>query len=93
MTWESTTKRLMLLWLVFNVPALTLAYFWQPFLWHGILLFVVTGLAPLIIAIVTITSRSDSHAGISDEPLDPTLQIANQTLPFLRRGLNEETAG
>lgn len=92
MTWESTTKRLMLLWLVFNIPALTLVYFWQPNLWYGVLLFIVTGLAPLIIAMVTITSRTGPNCGISDEPLDPTLQIANQTLPFLRRGLNEETA-
>lgn len=27
-----------------------------------------------------------------DQPMDSTLQIANETLPFLRRGLNEETA-
>lgn len=36
------------------------------------------------------------HKGVSlkldDHPIDPTLQIANETLPFLRRGLNEETA-
>lgn len=29
---------------------------------------------------------------LDDHPMDPTLQIANETLPFLRRGLNEETA-
>ena len=92
MTWESTAKRLLLLWLAFNIPALTLVYFWQPDLWYGVLLFIVTGLAPLFIAVVTIIGHSRPHTGISDEPLDPTLQIANQTLPFLRRGLNEETA-
>lgn len=27
-----------------------------------------------------------------EHPIDPTLQIANETLPYLRRGLNEETA-
>ncbi len=27
-----------------------------------------------------------------NQSVDPTLQIANETLPFLRRGLNEETA-
>ncbi len=36
------------------------------------------------------------HKGVKvkldDHPIDPTLQIANETLPFLRRGLNEETA-
>ncbi|MFZ3171181.1 MAG: histidine kinase [Carboxydocellales bacterium] len=29
---------------------------------------------------------------MDDHPIDSTLQIANETLPFLRRGLNEETA-
>ncbi|MFZ5626365.1 MAG: sensor histidine kinase, partial [Bacillota bacterium] len=29
---------------------------------------------------------------LDDQPVDPTLQIANETLPVLRRGLNEETA-
>lgn len=29
---------------------------------------------------------------MSEQPLDPTLQIANETLPYMRRGLNEETA-
>ncbi|NPV73609.1 MAG: histidine kinase [Pelotomaculum sp.] len=36
------------------------------------------------------------HKGVKvkldDHPIDPTLQIANETLPFMRRGLNEETA-
>lgn len=36
------------------------------------------------------------HKGVKvkldDHPIDPTLQIANETLPYLRRGLNEETA-
>jgi len=92
LTWKGTTKKLLLLWLVFNIPALTLIYFWQPELWYGVTLLVVTGLVPLIIAVVSITGPSGPPAGFSDEPLDPTLQIANQTLPFLRRGLNEETA-
>lgn len=30
---------------------------------------------------------------LEDHPLDPALRIANETLPFLRRGLNEDTAG
>lgn len=29
---------------------------------------------------------------LDDQPIDPTLQIANETLPYLRRGLNRETA-
>lgn len=92
MTLESAVKRLMLLWLVFNIPALALVYFWQPGLWSAIMLFISTGLAPVLITVMTSGGHSRPHSGISDEPLDPTLQIANQTLPFLRRGLNEETA-
>ncbi len=29
---------------------------------------------------------------LDEHPIDPTLQIASETLPYLRRGLNEETA-
>lgn len=92
MPWGSTIKRLALLWLVFNVPALALVYFWQPHLWAGVLLVAVAGLAPLLVAAIIFTRREKAGTVSSEEPLDPTLQIANQTLPFLRRGLNEDTA-
>lgn len=29
---------------------------------------------------------------LDDQPIDPTLQIASETLPYMRQGLNEETA-
>jgi len=92
-TLKSAGSRLMLWWLVFNIPALVLVYFWRPALVYAVLLFICTGLAPLLLAISTTGGRSPTRAGASDEPLDQTLQIANQTLPLLRQGLNENTAG
>lgn len=91
MPWESTAKRLILLWLVFNIPVLGLVYFWQPHLWTGVALVAVAGLAPLVVTAFFYNGRGKA-IGNTEEPLDPTLQIANQTLPFLRRGLNEDTA-
>ncbi|MGB9661174.1 MAG: histidine kinase [Moorellaceae bacterium] len=34
----------------------------------------------------------EEEAQVPETPVDPTLQIAHQTLPYLRRGLNEATA-
>lgn len=50
--------------------------------------------ASLISAIflVNYLKQSCKLGHLEDHPLDPTLRIANETLPYLRRGLNRETA-
>jgi LytS/YehU family sensor histidine kinase len=37
-------------------------------------------------------TMEEEEAQVTETPVDPTLQIAHQTLPYLRRGLNEATA-
>jgi len=39
-----------------------------------------------------IPQRKSFRMDLDDHSIDPTLRIANETLPYLRRGLNEETA-
>lgn len=43
--------------------------------------------------LVRYLQKCGKMCALEDHPLDPTLRIANETLPFLRRGLNEDTAG
>ncbi|NTW05134.1 MAG: histidine kinase [Peptococcaceae bacterium] len=43
-------------------------------------------------AIVRYLQKNCRICALEEHPLDPTLQIANETLPYLRRGLNEFTA-
>ncbi|MCG8403352.1 MAG: histidine kinase [Firmicutes bacterium] len=90
---DKTARRALILWLIFNIPTLSFIYYWQPDLWASVLLVAASGLASLLLAVYGPARRDGREIDNSDdEPLDPTLQIANQTLPFLRRGLNEETA-
>lgn len=44
------------------------------------------------VLLVRYLSQSCRLGTLGEHPLDPTLQIANETLPYLRRGLNQETA-
>ncbi len=92
MSWENMAKKLILIWLGFNIPALIIIYLWQPQLWAAVAVAAVPGVAAVVYATFMLTRREKEKDGFSDGPLDPTLQIANQTLPFIRRGLNEETA-
>lgn len=58
----------------------------------------VSGLAMLCaslisaVLLVSYLKQSCILGHLEDHPLDPTLRIANETLPYLRRGLNQETA-
>jgi two-component system LytT family sensor kinase len=64
----------------------------HPKLWEIITTFIIAS----AISTVMVINYTQKYKGIKlqldDHPIDPTLQIANETLPFLRRGLNEDTA-
>lgn len=90
--YNALVRRCLVMWIVPNSAGLGLVYLWQPTLWEGVAIMTIAGFVSTIISILVLTGRNKLKAGITEEPLDPTLQIANQTLPFLRRGLNEETA-
>lgn len=83
-------KRLLFIWAVIYAATLSLIYLIQPQLWVSVGLLTMAGL--LTVVIILLDKSKPTGETNSEEPLDPTLQIANQTLPILRRGLNEETA-
>ena len=65
---------------------------WRPAIWTEVL--VLCGLS-FLAAVVVMGYRPLRRVltvRIDEKSVAPTLQIANETLPFLRRGLNEETA-
>ncbi|WP_027364173.1 histidine kinase [Desulfotruncus alcoholivorax] len=84
------TKRFLVIWAVVYAATLCLIYFIRPQLWVAAGLLTLAGL--LTVILILFNTNKTANETNSEEPLDPTLQIANQTLPFLRRGLNEETA-
>lgn len=57
----------------------------------SIFLVIVNGIGAYI-ALDYAAKRRVVTVRLDDQPVDPTLQIAHETLPVLRRGLNEETA-
>ena len=64
----------------------------HPELWEIIFTFIVASAVSTVMVIDHIQKYKGVKLHLDDHPIDPTLQIANETLPFLRRGLNEETA-
>jgi len=66
---------------------------YDPGLWEvALVLAAALGLAAYFVLRNHPAGRRIITVKLDDQPIDPTLQIANETLPYLRRGLNEETA-
>lgn len=78
-------------WLPFNLMAFTL--FFIPGLpgWMAGLVMLATG-GITTFYLIRYLQKGGKMCALEDHPLDPTLRIANETLPYLRRGLNEDTA-
>jgi len=89
---QNLVYRALLWWAAFTVTALGAVYLWQPGPWFSAALVALSGLASVLVSILLFSRRRATETNTQYEPLEPTLQIANQTLPFLRRGLNEQTA-
>ncbi|WP_347491117.1 histidine kinase [Desulfoscipio sp. XC116] len=87
------THKALLCWCVIFAATLTAIHLWQPQLYAAAALLTFSALASTLAAIFIFSKQHSPKRDPADEPLDPTLRIANETLPFLRRGLNEETAG
>ncbi|HAP93505.1 MAG TPA: sensor histidine kinase [Desulfotomaculum sp.] len=79
-------------WLPFNLAAVAFLLFWQPVAWQSVIVLLLSNaLAAFGVGRFIYRQRLLSLK-LEKNPVDFTLQIANETLPFLRRGLNEETA-
>jgi two-component system LytT family sensor kinase len=88
---QNPVHQVLICWVAAYVTSLGIICFWQPHLWKAVGLLTLSGLMTILYSIYKFNRSGHENAGL-DEPLDPTLHIANQTLPILRRGLNEETA-
>ncbi|TEB10518.1 histidine kinase [Pelotomaculum propionicicum] len=64
----------------------------NPVLWQALVLMIIAGVIGTYLLVDYIQKNKFIRIKLDEHPLDPTLQIANETLPYLRRGLNKETA-
>ncbi|WP_238455583.1 histidine kinase [Desulfolucanica intricata] len=78
-------------WLIVQLIGVILVFALAPRLWQAVLVLSVTSGLSLAFVIYYLLKRSPVKLKATDHPIE--LQIANETLPFMRRGLNEETAG
>ncbi|MFZ5642987.1 MAG: histidine kinase [Bacillota bacterium] len=60
--------------------------------WTAALIMLATGFITTLYMIKYL-QKGGKMCILEDHPLEPTLRIANETLPHLRRGFNEDTAG
>ncbi len=78
-------------WLPFNLAAFALVFIPGMPGWTAGLVMLVTGAATTL-HVIRYLQKGGKMCVLEEHPLDPTLRIANETLPYLRRGLNEDTA-
>lgn len=84
-------KKFALWWLPFNLAAFLISFILNMPGYAAAFLMLVIGSVTTLFLLKN--CKKDGTISVSgDNSLDPTLRIANQTLPYLRRGLNEDTA-
>jgi two-component system LytT family sensor kinase len=66
--------------------------FWKPAIWHCVVILLITNVLTALGMDRFVYRRKLQKIKLEKSLVDYTIQIANETLPFLRRGLNEETA-
>jgi two-component system LytT family sensor kinase len=64
----------------------------KPALWLVIAIMLLASALATYLVVEYIQKHRVIKIKLDEHPIDPTLQIAHETLPYLRRGLNEETA-
>lgn len=64
----------------------------RPGLWETIATLLISSALSTFMMIDYVQKYKGVKLRLDGQPIDPTLEIASETLPFLRRGLNEETA-
>lgn len=81
-----------LLWFIIQLFAVGLVALVKPALWLVIAVMLLASALATFLAVEYIHKHRVIKIKLDEHPIDSTLQIANETLPYLRRGLNEETA-
>lgn len=79
-------------WLPINFLATGFVLLWDPLAWKLVLAMVCVNAVAAFLVSDYIQKQKIINLKSEQHPLDFTLQIASETLPYLRRGLNEETA-
>lgn len=79
-------------WGLIQLVVVTLVILINPGLWEIVVSMIISSALGTFLVIDYIQKHRGVKLKLDEHPIDPTLQIANETLPFLRRGLNEETA-
>lgn len=79
-------------WVLIQLFLVGLVALLKPALWLVILMMLLANALATYLVVEYIQKHRVIKIKLDEHPIDPTLQIANETLPYLRRGLNEETA-
>ena len=79
-------------WGFIQLVVVSLVVFGKPELWKAMFIVIALNALGTYLIVDFIQKYKGVKLKLDDHPIDPTLQIANETLPFMRRGLNEETA-
>jgi len=85
-------RGILIWWLPLNIAAAALLIIWKPVIWHSAVVLLISNILTAIGIDRFVYRQKLQKANFEKNLFDYTLQIANETLPFLRRGLNEETA-
>ncbi|MFZ5596053.1 MAG: histidine kinase [Bacillota bacterium] len=78
-------------WLPFNLAAFFLVFIPGMPGWAAAFILLLTG-GVTTFFLINYLQKGGKMCNLDNHHLDPTLRIANETLPYLRRGLNEDTA-
>jgi len=83
---------IILRWLAPHGAALGFIVLWEPDTWWATGLLIAASALGTCLCVHYWRRQGQNGAGSEQDHMDSTLQIASQTLPYMRRGLNEETA-
>ncbi|MDI9447259.1 MAG: histidine kinase [Bacillota bacterium] len=89
---NSITFGIIIRWGLIQLAAISLVVLVKPGFWEALFIAIALNALGTYLIVDYIQKYKGVKLKLDEHPIDPTLQIANETLPFMRRGLNEETA-
>lgn len=79
-------------WLIPHLVALAIVFLLRLELWLAISAVVAASALGTFLSLEYWRQQRQQSISLEQDPIDPTLRIASETLPYMRRGLNEETS-
>ncbi|MDD4236999.1 MAG: histidine kinase [Desulfotomaculaceae bacterium] len=83
---------IVLRWGLVQLLIAAIVFFTKPGVWGLLALIILINAVGTYFIVDYVRRHKEVSSKLDEHPIDPTMQIANETLPFMRRGLNEETA-